>query len=82
MIQRPNLTASNKSLGLDSQEIALLAECRSQYITEYYGSHVQNTKLWIIMEFMAGGSVADMVCHLLLPFICAEKRDLWFREWF
>ena len=56
------LTVSNGRWGLDPQEIALLAECRSQYITEYYGSHVQNTKLWIVMEFMAGGSVADMVC--------------------
>jgi len=45
------------------QEIAVLAECRSQYITEYFGSEVHGTKLWIAMEFMAGGSVADLVRH-------------------
>ncbi|KAL2472686.1 Protein kinase superfamily protein [Forsythia ovata] len=43
------------------QEIAVLSQCRSSYITEYYGSYVQQTKLWIIMEYMAGGSVADLI---------------------
>ncbi|KAF7139914.1 hypothetical protein RHSIM_Rhsim06G0201500 [Rhododendron simsii] len=43
------------------KEIAVLSQCRSAYITEYYGSYLQQTKLWIIMEYMAGGSVADLV---------------------
>ncbi|CAI5983155.1 unnamed protein product [Closterium sp. NIES-65] len=43
------------------KEIALLAECRAPNITRYYGSSVHNTKLWIVMEFMAGGSVADLL---------------------
>ncbi|KAI7750388.1 hypothetical protein M8C21_013404 [Ambrosia artemisiifolia] len=43
------------------KEIAVLQQCRSQYITEYYGSYLHQTKLWIIMEYMAGGSVADLV---------------------
>lgn len=42
------------------KEISLLAECRSPYVTEYFGSSVLNTKLWIIMEYMAGGSVSDL----------------------
>ncbi|KAL7103654.1 hypothetical protein ACP275_08G192600 [Erythranthe tilingii] len=43
------------------KEIAVLSECRSPYITEYYCSYLNQTKLWIIMEFMAGGSVADLI---------------------
>ncbi|KAF7822689.1 serine/threonine-protein kinase 25-like isoform X1 [Senna tora] len=43
------------------KEISVLQQCRSQYITEYYGSYLNQTKLWIIMEYMAGGSVADLL---------------------
>ncbi|XP_021773704.1 germinal center kinase 1-like isoform X1 [Chenopodium quinoa] len=43
------------------KEISVLSQCRSQYITEYYGSYLHQTKLWIIMEYMAGGSVADLL---------------------
>ncbi|XP_022877464.1 germinal center kinase 1-like isoform X1 [Olea europaea var. sylvestris] len=43
------------------KEIAVLSQCRSPYITEYYASILHQTKLWIIMEYMAGGSVADLI---------------------
>ncbi|KAI9083563.1 hypothetical protein K1719_034505 [Acacia pycnantha] len=43
------------------KEISVLQQCRSLYITEYYGSYLNQTKLWIIMEYMAGGSVADLL---------------------
>ncbi|GKV47218.1 hypothetical protein SLEP1_g54135 [Rubroshorea leprosula] len=43
------------------KEIAVLSQCHSPYITEYYGSYINQTKLWIIMEYMAGGSVADLL---------------------
>lgn len=49
----------------DPQEISVLSQCRCPYITEYYGSYLHQTKLWIIMEYMAGGSVADLVCQLV-----------------
>ncbi|KAF7836697.1 germinal center kinase 1 isoform X1 [Senna tora] len=43
------------------KEISVLSQCRCPYITEYYGSYLHQTKIWIIMEYMAGGSVADLV---------------------
>ncbi|XP_076904740.1 uncharacterized protein LOC143560296 [Bidens hawaiensis] len=43
------------------KEIAVLQQCRSQYVTEYYASYLHRTKLWIVMEYMAGGSVADLI---------------------
>ncbi|KAG0570290.1 hypothetical protein M758_6G145800 [Ceratodon purpureus] len=43
------------------KEISVLSQCRSPHITEYYGSYLHSTKLWIVMEFMAGGSVSDLL---------------------
>lgn len=42
------------------QEIAVMAQCDSPHVTRYYGSYVSGTKLWLIMEFVGGGSV--LVC--------------------
>ncbi|XP_068657014.1 uncharacterized protein [Aristolochia californica] len=43
------------------KEISVLSQCRSPYITEYYSSYLHQTKLSIVMEYMAGGSVADLL---------------------
>ena len=39
------------------QEIAVMSQCDSPYVTRYFGSYVSGTKLWIIMEYVGGGSV-------------------------
>ncbi len=43
------------------QEIAVLSQCDSNYVTRYYGSYLKDTKLWIVMEFLGGGSVLDLM---------------------
>jgi serine/threonine-protein kinase 24/25/MST4 len=38
-----------------------LAQHESEFVTRYYGSFVVNYKLWIIMEYLAGGSCLDLL---------------------
>ena len=43
------------------RSIASLAQCDSEYVTRYYGSFVVAYKLWIVMEYLAGGSCLDLL---------------------
>ncbi|OAD09191.1 hypothetical protein MUCCIDRAFT_151782 [Mucor lusitanicus CBS 277.49] len=70
---RTNKVIAIKVLNLDTEEddvddiqreIALLSQlthARSQNITPYYGSFLNDTKLWIIMAYAAGGSVRTIM---------------------
>ena len=51
------------------QEISILSELHSPHVTQYHGSYLKGSDLWIIMEFCSGGSCAD----LLKPGLIAEE---------
>lgn len=46
-IKQINLEDSEEDISEIQQEIALLSQCDSEYITKYYGSCVKGFKLWI-----------------------------------
>ncbi len=60
-IKQIDLEDSDDDIGEIQQEIAHLAQCDSEYVTRYYGSFVKGYKLWIIMEYLAGGSCLDLL---------------------
>eukprot|EP00002_Diphylleia_rotans_P024861 TRINITY_DN4908_c0_g1_i1.p1 TRINITY_DN4908_c0_g1~~TRINITY_DN4908_c0_g1_i1.p1 ORF type:complete len:375 (-),score=84.14 TRINITY_DN4908_c0_g1_i1:1241-2365(-) len=43
------------------QEIAVLSQIDCPFVTRYHGSFLKATKLWIIMEYLSGGSVLDLM---------------------
>ena len=60
------------------QEISILSELQSPYVTKYHGSFLKGSDLWIIMEFCSGGSCSDLMRAGLIPedYICIIIREL------
>ncbi|EGP85347.1 uncharacterized protein MYCGRDRAFT_74796 [Zymoseptoria tritici IPO323] len=63
-IKHIDLEGSDDDIREIQQEISLLATCSSEYVTRYKTSFVRGVKLWIVMEYLGGGSCLD----LLKPF--------------
>lgn len=49
------------------QEISILSELNSPYVTKYHGSFLKGSQLWIVMEFCSGGSCSDLMKPGLIP---------------
>jgi len=60
------------------QEIKVMALCESAFVTQYYGSHVSGSQLYIIMEYVGGGSILDMMDAFPLtePYIKTILHDV------
>ncbi|UZJ57469.1 hypothetical protein CBS101457_006789 [Exobasidium rhododendri] len=76
-IKQIDLEDSDDDISEIQMEIAHLAQCDSDWVTRYYGSFVKGYKLWIVMEYLAGGSCLDLLkagpfseCHIAI--ICRE----------
>lgn len=43
------------------QEIQILSQLDSPYVTKYHGSFLKGSHLWILMEYCSGGSCSDLM---------------------
>ncbi|KAG4301290.1 hypothetical protein PCK1_002600 [Pneumocystis canis] len=60
-IKQIDLESTDDDITEIQKEISLLSGCDSRYVTKYYSSFVKGHKLWIVMEYMAGGSALDLL---------------------
>jgi len=59
-----DLEGSDDDIREIQQEISLLSTCASPFVTQYRASFVRGVKLWIVMEYLGGGSCLDLVRNL------------------
>ncbi|KAF9886772.1 hypothetical protein FE257_011149 [Aspergillus nanangensis] len=60
-VKHIDLESSEDDIQEIQQEISVLATCASQYVTQYKASFLRGHKLWIVMEFLGGGSCLDLL---------------------
>lgn len=60
-IKMIDLESTDDDISEIQAEIAHLSACDSEHVTRYYGSFVRGWRLWIVMEYLAGGSCLDLV---------------------
>ncbi|KAH7363105.1 kinase-like domain-containing protein [Plectosphaerella cucumerina] len=60
-IKHIDLESSEDDIQEIQGEIAVLSTCASSFVTQYKGSFLRGHKLWIIMEYLGGGSCLDLL---------------------
>ncbi|GMG39015.1 unnamed protein product [Ambrosiozyma monospora] len=52
---------TNEEINEIQKEIRMLATCHDFHVTKYYGCFLKGFKLWIIMEYLGGGSCSELL---------------------
>lgn len=63
-IKRIDLENSDDDIEEIQKEIGILATCHDNHITRYYGCFMYEFELWIVMEYLGGGSCLDLIKDL------------------
>ena len=56
-----DLESSEEDINDILAEIAVLSSCASPYVTQYKTAFLRGQKLWIVMEYLGGGSCQDLL---------------------
>ncbi|TVY86273.1 Serine/threonine-protein kinase, partial [Lachnellula willkommii] len=60
-IKHIDLESTDEDIQDIQSEIQILSSCTSPYVTQYKASFLRGHKLWIVMEFLGGGSGLDLL---------------------
>ncbi|PKS10812.1 hypothetical protein jhhlp_002569 [Lomentospora prolificans] len=60
-IKHIDLESSDDDIQEIQGEISVLSTCSSSFVTQYKGCFLRGHKLWIIMEYLGGGSCLDLL---------------------
>lgn len=60
-IKHIDLESSEDDIQEIQQEISVLSTCASSFVTKYKASFLRGHKLWIVMEYLGGGSCLDLL---------------------
>ncbi|KAF0330396.1 Serine/threonine-protein kinase [Colletotrichum sp. SAR11_59] len=76
-IKHIDLESSEDDIQEIQGEIAVLSTCASSFVTQYKGSFLRGHKLWIVMEYLGGGSCLDLLkpanfAEVHIAIICRE----------
>lgn len=61
MIFKVDLESSEEDLSDILSELAVLSSCASSHVTKYKSAFLRKQTLWIVMEYLGGGSCADLL---------------------
>lgn len=75
-----DLESSEEDLSDILSELAVLSSCASSHVTKYKSAFLRRQTLWIVMEYLGGGSCADLLKppphHLSESHIAIISREL------